>query len=127
MEKVQAKAGVWSWIARILGVLFVAVNGFGWWDEVQARQDPSGTPNQDVFWQWAILTHLLPLLLIVVGVIAGWTRPIFGAIAFGVFTLLQAISVGTEFIYLPLVVLPPLAIAVFFLLALFQQRKTKNS
>ena len=99
-------------------MLFVLINGYGWWDESQARQDPmlNGAASSDWLWQWAVLTHLLPLLLILTATIIGWRMPMYGVIGFGLFALLQAVSVGTEWMYLPFVAAPPLLVALLFLI-----------
>lgn len=118
-----------TWITRIVSILFVAMNAWGWWDESQARQDPSytGAGAGDPIWAWAVVAHLLPLLLIFVATIIGWRMPIYGLLGFGLFTLLQALSVGTEWVYLPCVVLPPLAITVMYLFGWMFARRQRRS
>ena len=110
------KSPALAWVTRILSIAFVALNVWGWWQESGARQDPmlSGDVGGDWLWQWAVLTHLLPLLLMAVATAIGWTRPAFGAIGFGAFTLLQIISVGTEWMYLTLVATIPLTLTVLY-------------
>ena len=105
-----------AWITRILSIAFVALNVWGWWQESAARQDPmlGGEVGGEWLWQWAVLTHLLPTLLILLATAIGWMRPGFGAIGFGAFTVLQVISVGTEWMYLPLVAAIPLALTVLY-------------
>lgn len=113
-----------TWVARIIALLFIALVTVGWLDESMARQDLPAPSSQDWFWSWAIFTHFIPLLLIVAGYIVGWKKPLFGAIAFGIFAVLQAISVGTEFIYIPLVVLPPLSVAALFMIPYFMSKRS---
>lgn len=106
---------VLAWITRVLAVLFVALTAYGWWDESQARQGPSsGGGPTDWLWEWAVLTHLLPLVLIIAATAVGWRWPAYGALGFLIFAVLQAISVGTEWAYLPIVVAPPVVITVLF-------------
>lgn len=109
----KAAASVFGWLARILALGFIALNGYGWFDESMARQEMPSSGG-DWIWQWAILTHFLPLLLLVLGFLLGWKRPEFAAIAFGVYSVLQVFSVGEEWGYLPLVVLPPGVIALLY-------------
>lgn len=105
-----------AWMTRVIAVLFVILNGLAWWDESQARQDPTlgGSVPGDWFWQWAVLTHLLPLAFIIAATVLGWRMPAYGALGFLIFAAAQAVSVGAEWIYLPLVVLPPLLVAILF-------------
>jgi hypothetical protein len=106
------------WVARTLGFLFLALVSIGWWDESLARQDlPPGGESQGFLWEWAVFTHLLPLVLIAVGYLLGWRMPWIASVAFLVYAGLQAMSVGTEWVYLPIVVLPPLLVSVMFFVA----------
>lgn len=116
---------VLNWIARVLAALFVALLSFAWWDESHARQDPmlSGETSGDWFYQWAIFTHVLPALFLLAVLILAWTRPLWGAIGFGIYAALQVFVVGSEWIYLPLVAGLPLIIAGVYLIAYFLQRK----
>lgn len=127
MSKQNQLGTVSHWMARVLGLLFLALVTVGWWDESQARQDLPGGESGDWIFAWAIYTHLLPLALIAVGYTLAWAKPIWGAIAFGIYSVLQAISVGTEFIYIPLVVLPPLVIAILFLIPWLQLKRHRSS
>jgi hypothetical protein len=106
-----------AWITRTIAILFIAVNAWGWWNESQARQDTSFTMqgSDEWVWQWAVVTHLLPLILILAATIMGWRLPIYGNIGFGLFAVVQALSVGVEWMYLPYVALPPLFIAGLYL------------
>lgn len=60
-----------GWVALVLGILFVLLQSYGWWDEVQARGDQG-----DWLEQWAITTHVLPTLLLVASVALGWRWPL---------------------------------------------------
>jgi len=115
-----------AWVTRVISVLFVLLNGLAWWDESQARQDPQlgGAVAGDWFWQWAVLTHLLPLAFIALATVIGWRMPIYGAIGFFAFAAAQALSVGTEWVYLPLVAAPPLLAAVLYFIGWILARKT---
>jgi hypothetical protein len=127
MPKSSIASTVTNWLARIAGALFLLVVAVGWWDESQARQDPTGDMPQDFFFAWAVYTHLLPLSLITAGYVVGISKPLIAAIAFGIFAALQAISVGSELIYLPLVVMPPLVVGVLFLLAWLFKKKSQSA
>lgn len=113
-----------KWIARALSALYAGMWAVAWWDETQARQ---GGPDSDWFWQWAILTHVLPFALAAAGLIAGWKRPIYGVIAFGLITVLQIVSVGTEWVYLLVVVIPPLAVVLVYLFGWLTARRHQSS
>jgi len=119
-----ARAPAVEWVARALAIAFAAITAVGWWDEARARQDPAlgGTAPGTWLDQWAIPTHLLPLLLIVAAIIVGWRRPLIAAIGFAIYAVLQAIAVGTEWIYLPLVVAPPALIAILYLIGWWVRR-----
>ncbi|MEN9753283.1 MAG: hypothetical protein RL670_974 [Actinomycetota bacterium] len=108
-----------AWVARVAAVLFVLMTAWGWWDESQARQGGTGAASGDWVYQWAIYTHLVPLLLIVLGLALGWKKPFYAGLAFGLYALLGVFSVAGEWIYLPLVVGPPLVIALLFKLGWF--------
>ena len=120
-----------AWTARVLSILFILLNTWGWWDESQARQEPkiTGEVSTDWLYNWAILTHVLPILLIIVATIIGWQRPFYGAIGFIIFALVQAIGVGTEFEYLPAVLALPLLVTLPYLIGWLTARKqtTKTS
>lgn len=105
------------WFAKVLALAFVALTAFGWWDESQARQEPSLVADKDWLWQWAVTTHLIPLVVILIGTVLGWTKPLSGGIAFVIFAAIQAVFAGAEFIYWPYLVLPPALIAAFYFLA----------
>lgn len=116
-----------EWVARVLAIAFAAITAVGWWDEARARQEPTlgGTVPGTWFDQWAIPTHFLPLLLIVAAIIVGWRRPLIAAIGFAIYAVLQAIAVGTEWAYLPLVVAPPALIAILYLIGWSVRRRAK--
>ncbi len=114
-----------AWTARVLSILFILLTTWGWWDETQARQEPkmNGEVSTDWLFNWAIFTHVLPLLLIIIATFIGWQRPIYGAIGFIAFAIVQAIGVGTEFEYLPSVLALPLLIALPYLIGWILARK----
>lgn len=116
-----------EWVARVLAIAFAAITAVGWWDEARARQEPTlgGTVPGTWFDQWAITTHFLPLLLIVAAIIAGWKRPLIAAIGFAIYAGLQAVAVGTEWAYIPLVVAPPVLIAILYLIGWSVRRRAK--
>ena len=107
---------VLAWVTRIISLLYIALDAWAWWDESQARREPGSSATGDWIWQWAVLTHVAPLLVIVAATILGWRRPLYGAVLFGLFALLPTLSVGTEWSYLPLVALPPLLIGLLYLI-----------
>lgn len=117
-----------AWITRVIAVLFVLLNAYGWWDESRARQELalSGVESPDWIWQWAVLTHLLPLVIIIAATLIGWRMPMYGFIGFAVYAALQALSVGTEWVYLPYVAAPPLLIAVLFLIGWLLARRSSR-
>lgn len=114
-----------NWIARVLGLAFVALLSFAWWEESHARQDPmlSGETRGDWFFQWAIFTHVLPAIFLLAVVLFAWSRPLWGALGFGLYAAAQLFVVGGEWIYLPLVAGPPLIIATVYLVAYLLRRK----
>lgn len=117
-----------SWIVSTSSTpAFAAITAVGWWDEAGARQEPTlgGTEPGTWFDQWAIPTHLLPLLLIVAAIVVGWKRPFIAAIGFAIYAVLQAIAVGTEWAYLPLVVAPPALIAILYLIGWSVRRRAQ--
>ena len=105
-----------GWLARILALIFALQLAWGWWDEMQARTEPgnSDLPALIAFDRYAILTHLLPLAILVAGIILGWKRPQWGALGFAIYALLGVVMVIPEWIYLPLVSGPPLIIAALY-------------
>lgn len=111
-------------VARILAIAMVLLLSFAWWDETQARQDPmlGGEVAGDWIYQWAILTHVLPLLFLIAVVILAWWRPFIGVIGFGLYALLQVVVVAGEWLYLPFVAGPPLVIVIFYLVAYLNAR-----
>ena len=105
-----------NWVARVLGMLMVALLVIAWWDESQARQQLvlGGATNPDFFFQWSIWTHFLPALALAIFTFAGWNRPRFAGTGFALFALLQAFTVGTELAYIPIVVAPGLIVAIAY-------------
>lgn len=120
---------VLNWIARVLAALFVALLSFAWWDESHARQDPmlSGGASGDWFYEWAIFTHVLPALFLLAVLICAWSRPLWGAMGFGIYAVLQVFVVGSEWMYLPLVAGPPLVIAGVYLIVYLLQRHAREA
>ena len=107
------------WIARVLALAVTALYSFAWWEESSARQDPllGGAVTTDVFYAWAIWTHLLPALALLVFTIVGWNRPGIGSVGFALFAFLQMFSVGSEWMYIPIVAAPGLIVAIAFVTA----------
>ena len=108
------RAPKFAWITRLVSIAFIALNAYGWIKESSARQDGALSLSGDVLNNWAVTTHLLPLILIVLGLIFGWQQPQYGLLAFVLFAGLQAVAAGSEWVYYPFVVLPPLVIAALF-------------
>ena len=104
------------WVSRILALAVTFLYLSAWWDESQARPVPmlGGVAQGDFFYQWAIWTHLLPVLALLLVTIAGWSRPRVGAIGFAVFAALQVFTVGTQLVYIPIVVAPGLIVTISF-------------
>ena len=73
------KSSAAGWVARILGILFVMVMVmvYGWWNEVQARGGRGSWVEQ-----WAVTTHVIPAVVLIVAVVLGWHWPLVGAIGF---------------------------------------------
>lgn len=107
------------WVSRILALAVAALYFTAWWDESQARQEPmlSGASNPSLIYTWAVFTHLLPAIALVVFILWGWNRPGISAIGFALFAFLQAFSVGGEFAYIPIVVAPALIVAIAYVTA----------
>jgi hypothetical protein len=104
------------WISRVLGLAVTALYFTAWWDESHARQEPllGGASVGDLFYAWAIWTHLLPAIAILLFTLVGWNRPRFAGTGFALFALLQAFTVGTELAYLPIVIAPGLIVAIAY-------------
>jgi hypothetical protein len=104
------------WISRVLGLAVTALYFTAWWDESMARQEPllGGAANPSLIYTWAVFTHLLPAVAILLFTVVGWNRPGLAGIGFALFALLQAFTVGTEIAYLPIVVAPGLIVAIAF-------------
>lgn len=113
------RTGVIGWIARVLGILFAALMTYGWWDESQARQDDGG----DWFEQWAIVTHLLPALVLIAAVVVGWWWPLAAAIIFIAYAAVTVFSYAPEWMYAWFVTVPPLVIGVLYLIAWWRSRE----
>lgn len=110
---------VTNWVARVLAIVMVLLLSFAWWDESQARQDPmlGGEVAGDWFYQWAIWTHVLPVLFLTIVVMMAWWRPLIGVIGFGIYALLQVFVVEGEWFFLPYVMGPAVVVLIFYLVA----------
>lgn len=104
------------WISRILALAVTSLYLFAWWDESQARQDPmlGGVSQGDVFYQWAVWTHFLPAVALSILTVFGWNKPKYAGSGFAIFAVLQILTVGTELVYIPIVVAPGLIVAIAF-------------
>ena len=104
---------VLAWITRVLTIGYAALLTIAWADESAARREPdlSGVVSGDWWWQWAILTHVTPVLIAVAALVFGWRKPAYIAIGFGVLVVIAFVMVGTEFDYLPMIAGPPAVIA----------------
>lgn len=117
---------LFSWIARVLAIAFVGLLAFAWWDESQARQDPQiSGGNTDWFWQWAIWTHVLPVVVLTIAIIWGWKKPLVGVIGFGLYAVAQLFAVGDNWVALPYIAAPPALIALAYLVSFLLGRKIK--
>ena len=107
------------WTSRVLALAVTALYFTAWWDESQARQEPllGGASNPRLIYTWAVWTHLLPAVAILLFTVVGWNRPGLAGIGFALFALLQAFTVGTELAYLPIVVAPGLIVALAYVTA----------
>ncbi|TXN31986.1 DUF7670 domain-containing protein [Lacisediminihabitans profunda] len=105
------KASAVGWVARVLGILLVVVMAYGWWDEVQARGG-RGTWLE----QWAVITHVIPGLVLIAAVVLGWSWPLVGAIGFLGYAVATVFSYAPEWAYAPLVSGPPILIGLLFLI-----------
>jgi len=74
-----------GWTARIVGLLTVLLAFIQWWGESQARREPLASGEIPGTWvqQWALTTHLLPALVLLVALVLAWRRPLVGAVIFG--------------------------------------------
>jgi len=104
------------WISRILALAVTTLYLTAWWDESLARQESmlGGASSGDLFYVWAVWTHLLPAVAILLFTLIGWNRPRFAGTGFALFALLQAFTVGTELAYLPIVIAPGLIVAIAY-------------
>lgn len=117
---------LFTWIARVLAIAFDAMLAIAWWDESQARQDPQISGNtQDWFWQWAIWTHVLPVVVLTIAIVWGWKKPLVGAIGFALYAVAQLFAIAGEWIYLPWAVAPPALVVLAYLVSYLLGRKIK--
>ena len=106
----KRKVSAVGWVARILGILFVLLMAYGWWDEVQARGGQGSWMEQ-----WAVTTHVLPLVVLIAAVVLGWRWPLVGAVGFLGYAAVTVFSYAPEWGYAPIVTAPPAVIGVLFL------------
>jgi hypothetical protein len=106
------------WAARVLGILYIGLLIYGWWDEVQAR---GGQGSWDE--QWAVLTHVLPILVILAAFMLAWPWPIAGAIGFIGYAVATVFSYAPEWGYAWLVTGPPLLVGLLFLVEWLLERR----
>ena len=107
-----------------MGIAYAVMLAGGWWDEMQARQEPgnSDLPAIIAFDRYALLTHLLPVAILVIGIVLGWKRPIWAVGAFGLYALLGVVIAWGEWVYIPLVSGPSLVIALTYWLSMRRQK-----
>lgn len=106
----ERRASAVGWVARILGILFVLLMAYGWWDEVQARGGQGSWAQQ-----WAVTTHVIPTVVLIVAVALGWRWPLIGAVGFLGYAVVTVFSYAPEWGYAPIVTAPPAVIGVLFL------------
>lgn len=113
----RARPGVVGWIALVIGALYVALLWFAWWNESLARQEPRSGEETAASWfeQWAVVTHLLPAVVLLVAVVLAWRWPFVAAIAFLGYAVATVFMWFPEWIYVSLVTLPPLIVGALFL------------
>ncbi len=104
-----------GWAARVVGLLTVLLGVWQWWGESQARQEPMLSGEVPGTWleQWAVTTHLLPALVLLVALVLAWRWPLVGAVVFGAFVIVAAFAIAPEWAYL-LFALPHAVAALLF-------------
>ena len=105
-----------AWIARVLGILLAAMLAMAWWAESGARREPlaSGEVSGTWLYQWAVVSHVLPLLVIIAAVAIGWRRPVIAAVLVVGYAVASVFSYAPEWGYAPLVSGPPLVIGALY-------------
>ena len=124
------RTGVFGWIARVLGLLYVAMLWWAWWNESQARQDPmQGQDQASGTWidQWAVVTHLLPAVILLIALVLGWWWPLVAAIGFLGYAVASIFSWMPEWVYAGVVTAPPLIIGLLFLLEWLRARRRTSA
>lgn len=117
MNSLIFSSQLFLWVSRVLALAYVVILSFAWWDESQARQELSTTESHtDWLWNWALLTHVLPVIFVAIIIVLAWKRPLRGAIGFFVYALAQVLLIDGQWIYLPLVALPPTFIGLAYLI-----------
>ena len=106
-----------AWVARVTGILLAAMLTMAWWAESGARREPLETGEVSGSWmyQWAILTHVLPAVALIVAIVVGWGRPLLAAIVFIAHAVIDVFSYAGEWGYAPQVSGPPLVIGAIYL------------
>jgi hypothetical protein len=123
----DSRPGVVGWIALVLGALYVALLWFAWWNESQARREPRvGEATAPWLEQWSVLTHLLPAVVLLAALVLAWRWPIIGAVAFLGYALVTVATWFPEWIYAPLVTIPPLIVGVLFLADALLRRRGRG-
>lgn len=124
MNSLIFSSQLFLWVSRVLAIGFVALLSFAWWDESQARQEPSSLREQtDWLWNWALLTHVIPVIFLTIVIALAWKKPLRGTIGFFFYALVQVFLVGGEWIYLSVVALPPTLIGLAYLINYVLGRK----
>lgn len=99
------------WIARITGIAYLVLLSYGWWDEVQARGGRGPWIEN-----WAVVTHLLPIVVLLAALILAWWWPVAGAVGFLAYAVVTVFSYVPEWGYAPVVTGPPLVVGLLFLI-----------
>lgn len=110
--------------AMVMGALTVVLGVWQWWNESMARQDPtlSGEAPGDWMQQWAVTTHVIPTLVLLVALALAWRWPLVGAVVFLGFVVLVLFQVAPEFGYV-VFALPHLIVGVLFLVVWLAGRR----
>lgn len=114
-----------EWAAFVVGALVVVWMALMWWGESSARREPLATGEIPGTWleQWAITTHVIPMVLAVISLVLAWRWLWVGALVFlgypAVLTLVAAATGDGAYLVFAL----PYAIAgILFLLAWLKAR-----
>lgn len=113
-----------TWAARVVGVLVVLLGFLAWWGESSARRDPPLSGEIPGFLErWAVLTHLLPSLVLLVALVLAWKWPLVGAVAFGGVFVMAAIAAAVTVDVMYLVITGPHIVAGLLFLADWRQSR----